>query len=64
METLGSFDLAGLLRRRGGERYELYGRYLNPQLPRMLHAIGFDTVYARGEGAYLFDAAGKSRGVV
>jgi len=60
VETLGSFDLAGLLRRRGGERYELYGRYLNPQLPRMLHAIGFDTVYARGEGAYLFDAAGHA----
>ncbi|MGI8576770.1 MAG: aspartate aminotransferase family protein [Nocardioidaceae bacterium] len=60
METSSSFDLADLLRRRGGERYELYGRFLNPQLPRMLHAIGFDAVYTRGEGAYLFDADGHA----
>ena len=31
------------------ERYELHARHLNPQLTRMLHAIGFDRVYTRGE---------------
>jgi ornithine--oxo-acid transaminase len=36
------FDLAGLLAERGGERYELHAKYLNHQLPRMLHTIGFD----------------------
>ena len=40
------------------ERYELHRQYLNPQLPRMLHAIGFDKVYTRAQGAYLYDADG------
>jgi ornithine--oxo-acid transaminase len=53
------FDLPGLLAARRGEGYELHARLLNPQLPRMLHAIGFDKVYERGEGAYLFDRDGN-----
>jgi ornithine--oxo-acid transaminase len=52
------FDLRDVLARRGAERYELHRQYLNPQLPRMLHAIGFDKVYARGQGAYLYDSDG------
>ena len=52
------FDIQGVLASRGKDRYELHRRYLNPQLPRMLHAIGFDKVYARGEGAYLYDEDG------
>ena len=51
-------DLGRLLRERGGERYELHRRYGNPQLYRMLHAIGFDRVYVRGEGCYLYDDDG------
>ena len=53
------FDLPGLLAARRGQGYELHARYLNPQLPRMLHAIGFDKVYERGEGAYLYDGEGN-----
>src|SRR4051794_19790310 len=53
-----SFDIADVLRRRGPDRYALQAEHLNPQLPRMLHAIGFDKVYTRAEGAYLFDADG------
>jgi len=53
------FDLPGLLAAHRGDGYELYGRYLNPQQPRMLHAIGFDKVYQRAEGAYLYDADGR-----
>jgi ornithine--oxo-acid transaminase len=53
------FDLNGLLAARGGEGYELYGKYLNPQTPKVLHAIGFDKVYTRAEGAYLYDAEGN-----
>src|SRR6202044_2018813 len=30
-----------------------------PQLPRMLHAIGFDKVYERGEGCHLYDRDGR-----
>ena len=52
------FDLPGLLAARRGQGYELHARYLNPQLPRMLHAIGFDKVYERAEDAYLYDRAG------
>ena len=53
------FDLPSLLTARRGEGYDLHARYLNPQLPRMLHAIGFDKVYERAEGAYLYDRDGN-----
>jgi ornithine--oxo-acid transaminase len=53
------FDLPGLLAERSGQGYELHARYLNPQRPRMLHAIGFDKVYERAEGGYLYDADGR-----
>ena len=53
------FDLAALLAERGAERYELHSRYLNPQLPRMLHTIGFDKYYERAEGPYFYDADGN-----
>jgi ornithine--oxo-acid transaminase len=53
------FDLAGLLAARGGQGYELHARYLNPQLPRMLHVIGMDKVYNRADGAYLYDSDGE-----
>src|SRR5216684_3830090 len=53
------FDLPGLLSARTGQGYELHARYLNPQLPRMLHAIGLDKTYTRAEGAYLYDGDGE-----
>ena len=52
------FDLGRLLGERAGEGHRLQGRMLNPQLPRMLHAIGFDRTYTRAEGAYMYDADG------
>ncbi|MFE9427345.1 aspartate aminotransferase family protein [Kitasatospora sp. NPDC006697] len=54
-----ALDLAALLAERGGERYELHARYLNPQLPRMLHTIGFDKTYDRAAGPYFYDAEGN-----
>ncbi len=54
----GGFDVRALLAERGGERYELHAKYLNHQLPRMLHTIGFDKVYERAEGAHFWDADG------
>ena len=53
------FDLPGLVATRRDQGYELHARHLNPQLPRMLHAIGFDKVYERGEGCYLYDRDGR-----
>ncbi|QMU80222.1 aspartate aminotransferase family protein [Streptacidiphilus sp. PB12-B1b] len=51
--------MQALLAERGAERYQLHSRYLNHQLPRMLHTIGFDKVYERAEGAYFYDAEGN-----
>ncbi|WP_375502829.1 aspartate aminotransferase family protein [uncultured Jatrophihabitans sp.] len=59
MGTSEPFRLADLVSTRGDERYELHRRHLNPQLPRMLHAIGFDKTYVRGEGTYLYDEQGR-----
>src|SRR5262249_61541735 len=53
------FDLPSILAARRGEGYELSARLLNPQLTRTLHAIGFDQVYERAEGAYLYDRDGN-----
>ncbi|UGY94533.1 aspartate aminotransferase family protein [Streptomyces gobiensis] len=53
------FHLPGLLAGRGAERYELHSRHLNHQLPRVLRTLGFDKVYERAEGAYLYDADGQ-----
>src|SRR5207245_142315 len=53
------FDLPGLLAARDGTGYELWARHMNPQMARMLHAIGFDKVYQRADGCYLFDAEGQ-----
>jgi ornithine--oxo-acid transaminase len=53
------FDLRGLLAERSGQGYELSARYLNPQLSRMLHTIGFDRVYDKAEGGYLYDRDGN-----
>ena len=39
------FDVGSLLDERGEEGYELHRRHMNPQLPRVLHTIGFDTAY-------------------
>jgi acetylornithine/succinyldiaminopimelate/putrescine aminotransferase len=53
------FDVGSLLDERGEEGYELHRRHMNPQIPRVLHTIGFDTAYARAEGAYLYDRSGR-----
>jgi ornithine--oxo-acid transaminase len=47
-----------LLDARAGEDYELYARTINPQFMRVLKTIGFDRVWARGEGQYLYDREG------
>ena len=54
------FDLRAELDPVAGQGYDLHTKYLNPQLPRTLHTIGFDKVYVRGEGAYLYDEAGNA----
>jgi ornithine--oxo-acid transaminase len=55
----GGIDLARLIRERTGEGHDLQARLLNPQLPRTLHAIGFDRTYVRAQGAYFYDQEGN-----
>ena len=47
-----------LLEARAGEEYELYARTINPQFMRVLRTIGFDRVWTRAEGQYLYDEDG------
>ena len=48
-------DLKGLVTARLGENYTLHAQHLNSTLVRVQRIIGFDHVYARAEGAYLYD---------
>ena len=47
-----------LLEARAGEDYELYARTINPQFIRVLKTIGFDRVWSRAQGQYLYDSEG------
>ncbi len=51
--------VAQLLTERAGEELDLNDRYLNPQMGRILRTLGFDRVWAGGEGAHLIDAEGR-----
>ncbi len=53
------FDLNEVLASHKGENFQLYGRYINPQLVKVLRSIGFDRFYSRAEGAYLYDDDGR-----
>jgi ornithine--oxo-acid transaminase len=52
-------DFLAWLDAQQGRQYELHDRYLNPAFVSMIRTIGFDKGYVRGEGAWLFDAAGN-----
>lgn len=54
-----AFDLKSLFRARLGENYELHEQHINPTLVQVQRIIGFDKVYARAEGAYLYDEQGN-----
>jgi len=48
-----------LIGRRGGENHDLHKKYVNPAYARVLHIIGYDKVYTKGEGAYLYGKDGE-----
>ena len=50
-----AFDLKEIVAARLGENYELHERHLNRTLVAAQRVIGFDKVYARAQGAYLYD---------
>src|ERR1700730_11417505 len=51
-------SVAETLATRGPEAMALNDRFLNPQLGRIVRTLGFDRVWAHGEGAHLIDAEG------
>ncbi len=54
-----TYSLAELIGERQGDQYPLHRRYVNSSLARVQSIIGFDKIYARGEGAYLWDTDGN-----
>lgn len=54
-----SFDLKEMVAARLGENYDLHDKHINRTLVKVQRTIGFDKVYARAQGAYLYDMDGK-----
>ena len=54
-----TFDVAQVLKARHGENLALHLQYMNPQLARVLKTLGFDRLYERAEGCYLYDDQGR-----
>ena len=50
-----AFDLKEIIASRLGENYNLHERHINRTLVAAQRVIGFDKVYARADGAYLYD---------
>jgi acetylornithine/succinyldiaminopimelate/putrescine aminotransferase len=47
-----------LFQGRLGENYKLHAQYINPSWARVARLIGYDKVYQRAEGCWLFDTEG------
>ncbi|CAL1239337.1 aspartate aminotransferase family protein [Candidatus Methylocalor cossyra] len=50
--------IADLLAGQRGKNFELHERHLNTQMVRVLKAIGYDRIYTRARGPYLYDERG------
>src|SRR5436305_7413375 len=50
-----ALDLKEIILARLGENYQLHEQHVNRTLVAAQRVIGFDKVYARAEGAYLYD---------
>jgi len=56
---MSTFDIKRVVAERLGENYDLHEQYVNPTFVKVLRTIGFDRVYARAQGAYLWDKEGN-----
>ncbi len=54
-----SFDIKQVVAQRLGQNYELHEQFINPTLVKVFRTIGFDRVYAKAKGAYMWDQAGN-----
>ena len=59
MEVLMKPDITKLVETHQGRQWELFGRFVNWQLARVVKTIGFSKDYVRAEGPYLYDAEGN-----
>lgn len=56
---MAEFNLKQIVSQRLGENYQLHERYINPTLVKVFRTIGFDKVYTRAKGQYLWDKDGN-----
>jgi ornithine--oxo-acid transaminase len=56
---MAGLDIRGVLADHAGQDYDLYAQSINPQFIKMLRTIGYDRVWSRAEGAYIFDSDGN-----
>jgi acetylornithine/succinyldiaminopimelate/putrescine aminotransferase len=54
-----TFSLTQLIESHQADQYSLHTRFISPHMARVQEIIGFDKLYTRGEGAYLWDADGN-----
>lgn len=54
-----NFTFADLIAKRQPDQFKLHQQYVSPANVRVNEIIGFDKIYVRGEGAYLWDATGE-----
>ena len=52
-------DINTLVNIHSGRQEELFARYVNPQLTKVLKTIGFSKNYVRAQGPYLYDEEGN-----
>lgn len=58
-ESAVPLDIKQLLHTHQNQNYELHREHINPQFARVLKTIGFDRVYVKAQGPYLWDAQGN-----
>jgi ornithine--oxo-acid transaminase len=56
---MAGLDIRGVLTEHEGQDYDLYAQAINPQFVKMLRTIGYDRLWSRAEGAYIFDSDGR-----
>lgn len=54
-----AFDIVSTFKARLGENYKLHAQYINPAWAKVTQLIGYDKVWAKAEGCYLWDADGQ-----
>nr|WP_285963230.1 aspartate aminotransferase family protein [Oscillatoria laete-virens] len=59
MPNLMAFDIKEIVTARLGENYDLHHKFVNRTLVQVHRTIGFDKIYAKAKGAYLYDMDGQ-----